>query len=78
MKVSEYKYGIIGAARRCDIEMFSGDSVMLTYKDPHGKEHTLNITTQHLVMFAEHEQSGAAMIMRPSIPTGVQYLPPSK
>jgi hypothetical protein len=74
MIVNEYKYGIIGMARKCDIVLQSGDHLNIEYVDAWGKKHSLTVDAQHLVLMVSHEQSGAAMIMRPSV--GVQYNPP--
>lgn len=54
----------------------NGDHVSIGYTDPNGKFHTLNITAQHLVLMASHEQTGATMIFRPSV--GVQFIEGSK
>ena len=73
MIVNEYKYGIIGMARKCDIVLHNGDHLNIKYVDPNGKAISLTVDTQHLVMLVAHEQSQAAMIIRPG---GVQYNPP--
>lgn len=73
MVVNEYKYGIIGMARKCDIVLHSGDTVNIEYTDPSGKKHNLVVDAQHLVLMVHHEQSQAAMIIRPSV--GVQFNP---
>jgi len=48
----------------------------VSYTDPHGKFHLLNITAQHLVLMVSHEQTDAALIFRPAV--GVQYIAPTK
>lgn len=58
------------------VTLGSGDTISVAYTDPHGKSHTLNITAQHLVLMVVHEQTDAAMIMRPTV--GVQMVAPSK
>ena len=78
MIVSEFKCGIVGMPKRCDIALYSGDTLNISYKDPTGKEHDLNITAQHLVLMISHQQSQAAMILRPSATGGVQFLQPEK
>jgi hypothetical protein len=75
MIVSEYKYGRIGPARKCDIVLHSGDHLNVVYTDPQGKVHTLNIDAQHLVLMVSHVESNAAMILRPSV--GVQFNQPT-
>ncbi len=74
MVVNEYKYGIIGMARKCDIVLHSGDHLNIEYTDSHGKKYTLTVDAQHLVLMVSHEQSQAAMIFRPAV--GVSFNPP--
>lgn len=56
--------------------MKSGDHLSVGYIDPRGVFHSFNISAQHLVFLASHEQSEATLLIRPS---GVQYVaPPTK
>ena len=57
------------------IKMDNQDTLTIEYRDPAGKTHTINITTQHFVVFIGHEESDAAMLIRPSV--GVQFIEPS-
>jgi len=75
------KAGFVEVSRDANIKnatvsLESGDTISVAYTDPNGKPHILNITAQHLVLIVVHEQTDAAMIMRPSV--GVQFNQPSK
>jgi hypothetical protein len=50
----------------------SGDYVVMEYKDAQGKEHTLTITAQHLLLSVEHLPSNKALLMSPSM--GVRFV----
>lgn len=78
MIVKEFKYGIFGMPKLCDITFQSGDTLNINYIDPNGVEHDLVITAQNLVVMVSHQQTEAAMILRPSAESGVQFLQPSK
>jgi len=63
----------VSVSGNATVLMESGDHLTVGYIDPRGKFHSINITAQHLVFLATHEQSEAAMIIRPSV--GVQFVP---
>ncbi len=52
--------------------MQSGDHLSVGYIDPRGVFHNINISAQHLVFLATHEQTEATLLIRPS---GVQFVP---
>lgn len=49
------------------IELESGDHLEVYYKDPNGKESTLSISSQHLVLLINHNETNAAMLIRPGV-----------
>lgn len=55
--------------------MQSGDHLSVGYIDPRGVFHNFNISAAHLIFLVTHEQSEAALLVRPS---GVQIVPASK
>lgn len=52
----------------------AGHCVTVEYTDSNGRYHSLDISAAGQVLIAEHIQSEAAMIIRPSV--GVQFLLP--
>jgi hypothetical protein len=52
--------------------MESGDHLSVSYKNSHGVWHTFNLSARHLVFIADHEQSAAAIVIRPA---GVHCIP---
>lgn len=58
------------------VTMSSGDHISIGYTNSAGVWNCFNISAQHLVFLAAHEQSEACMMIRPS--TGVQYIAPAK
>jgi hypothetical protein len=62
----------VSGVENATVLMKSGDHLSVGYICPHGKFHSFNISAQHLVFLATHEQSEATMIIRPSV--GVQFV----
>jgi hypothetical protein len=56
--------------------MKSGDRLSVGYTDTNGKFHTFNIAAQNLVFLVSHQESEAAMLIRPSV--GIQYIEPDR
>ena len=49
------------------VMMESGDHISIAYKNPHtGEFNVFNITAQHLVFMASHEQTQNALLVRPA------------
>ena len=67
---------IVSGVENATVLMQSGDHLSVGYKDPNGKFHSINISTQHLAVLATHEQSGAAMIIRSSF--GAEFIQGTK
>lgn len=72
MDFKSYK-GDVDGAENATVTMKSGDHLTVGYIDPRGIFHSINISAQHLIFLASHEQSEATLLIRPS---GVQYVPP--
>lgn len=54
----------------------SGDHISVAYKNSRGEFNVFNVSAQHLVFLASHEQTGSTMIVRPS--TGLQFVEGNK
>lgn len=62
----------VDGVENATVLMKSGDHLSVAYIDPRGVVNTINISAQHLIFLATHEQSEATMLVRPS---GVQFVP---
>lgn len=62
------------------VRMNSQDHLSVAYVDPRGTEHIFNISAQNLVFMVVHEKTEAAILCRPSAPTGngVEFVQPTK
>jgi hypothetical protein len=57
---------VITGTANATIRLDSGDTVSIAYTSHDGKTNIINVTAQHLVLMAVHEQTEKAIICRPS------------
>ena len=57
-------HAFIGMPTTATIELFSGDHVSIAYKKPNGEYNIINVSAQHWVFMAVHEQTDAAVLVR--------------